>query len=152
MSARAIRRRCEQLVNTLDVPDPFDAFEMCERVARRRGRPIGLHAMPMPSGAPGIWVSAGERDYIRYARHTSPLNQEHIILHELGHLLCGHTSVVVISSEIARMLLPDIDPEAVNRVLQRTEYSTHDEREAEMIASLLLGRANRWRAVSEWSV
>jgi hypothetical protein len=152
ISNRSIRRRCRRLVDALDMPDPFDPFELCGRVANQRGRPIALHAVSMPPGTPGIWVSAGQRDYILYERDTSPLHQEHIILHELGHLLCHHTSGVAISPEISRLLLPDIDPDVVNRVLQRTVYSTHDEREAETIASLLLERANRWQPAPEWPV
>jgi hypothetical protein len=147
-----LRRQCGKLVDGLDIPVPFDADVLCARVAAGRGRPLHLRAIPMPTGGPcGVWVSAAERDFIFFEAYTSGLHQEHIKLHELGHLLSNHQTSAALAPETSRLLLPNLDPAVVNRVLQRTHYTEHEEREAEMIASLILERANRWKPISEWT-
>jgi hypothetical protein len=85
-----------------------------------------------------------DSDYIFYERHTSGLHQEHIILHEVGHLLGSHRASTLLGSDLPQLLLPDLDPQMIGRVLSRTDYSEADELEAEVIASLILARASRW--------
>ncbi|AEV84171.1 hypothetical protein ACWT_3148 [Actinoplanes sp. SE50] len=139
---RELRRRCQAVVDALEIPYPFDMALLCQRIGGHRGRPIHLIAMPMPPGGPsGVWISARDYDAIFYEADTGRPHQDHIIGHELGHLLCGHERGV--GDDLARMLLPDLDPALVRRVLQRTGYSAIDEREAEMVASLLLRAAQR---------
>jgi hypothetical protein len=152
MSTKEIRRRCQALVADLDIPVPFDAQELCARIATRRGRPIQLRAVAMPAGSPcGIWLSTAGSDYIFYEAHTSRLHQEHIIVHEIGHVLSNHHTTAVLDPETSRLLLPNLDPALVNRVLSRGHYSAAEEQEAEMIATLILQRASRWHAESEWA-
>jgi IrrE N-terminal-like domain len=152
MSKKEIRRRCQALVADLDIPVPFDAQELCARIATRRGRPIRLRAVAMPMDSPcGIWLSTAGNDYIFYEAHTSRLHQEHIIVHEIGHVLCDHYATAVLSPETSRLLLPNLDPALVNRVLSRGHCSAEEEQEAEMIASLILRRASRWQPESEWT-
>jgi hypothetical protein len=71
---------------------------------------------------------------------TSPLHREHIILHELGHLLRDHAPTEVIDDRALRLLLPTLDLDVIRRVMGRTSYSAVEEQEAEMIASLVLDR------------
>lgn len=151
MSARAVRRRCARLVDTLPIPHPFDIELLCRRIAADRGRPIGLRAISMPAGGPcGLCLAAAQQDFIFFERNTSRLHQEHITLHELGHLLSGHTAAASVMPEASRLLMPNLDPAVVSQILQRTHYSEQQEQEAETIASLILERANRWRPTSEW--
>ena len=85
-------------------------------------------------------MSTGTSDYIFYEAHTSVLHQDHIILHEVAHLLCEHQPVVS-NDEIGRLLFPDLDWKVIQRVLGRTCYARWPEQEAELIASLILARA-----------
>lgn len=143
MNLRRVQARCESLVRGLDIPDPFDVRELCDRVEIRSGRAIHLEPMPLPTEGPcGLWVATPQVDYIFYESQTSRLHQEHIIAHELGHLLCDHRLTEVVGEEATRLVLPELDPEMVKRVLQRTHYSAAEEQEAEMIASLILQQAN----------
>jgi hypothetical protein len=142
----ALTARCRARLAELDLPRPFDVQALCASVGRRRDRPIALLGLDLPPDAPcGLWLSAEHRDYIVYERATSPLHQEHIILHELGHLLCGHAGAPRLSEEHARRLFPVLDPDTVRRVLGRTGYSSEEEQEAEMLASMILLRAERHR-------
>jgi hypothetical protein len=151
MSDRAVRRRCRELVGELDIPIPFDARRLAERIAAGRGRPIDLVAFAMPAAAPcGIWFAAPDRDIIMYELHTSPLHQEHIQLHELCHILCSHEPVGSTDPQVARVLFPDLDPGVVHRSLHRTHYTLGQEQEVETLASMILARARRLRPVPEW--
>jgi hypothetical protein len=152
MNSKEMRRRCQDLIADLDIPVPFDAHKLCARVATRHGRPIRLRAVAMSVNSPcGIWLSTGGSDYIFYEEHTSRLHQEHIVTHEIGHMLCNHHTTAIFPPEISRLLLPNLDPKLVNRILSRTHYSATEEQEAEMIASLILQRTSRWHPASEWT-
>jgi hypothetical protein len=165
MSTREIRRRCQDLVRDLDVPDPFAIDRFCAGLAAKRGRPIELCPLPMPPDSPcGVWVSTARRDFIFYEEDTSLLHQEHIIMHEVGHLLTDHGGAPAddevdvdhgsgdtATATAARILLPHLDPTLVDRVLNRTAYTAVDERMAETVASMILERANRWRPTPQWT-
>jgi hypothetical protein len=78
-----------------------------------------------------------------YEPQTSALHQQHIILHELGHLLHDHEPSERVDDEVLAELFPTLDANMVRRVLGRTSYTAVEEQEAEMIASLLSERAQR---------
>jgi hypothetical protein len=137
VSDRRLRKRCEARLRDLPMPIPFDARTLCEQVARERGRPIRLFPMAGLTGVCGLWVATETTDLIFYEEVTTPPHQEHIILHELSHVLCDHYP----ESLPAQALLPSLDPEMVRRVLGRSGYSTAEEREAEMLATLIQQRA-----------
>jgi hypothetical protein len=134
----------EDVVAALDVPDPFDLDELIRRVAARRGRPIQLMPFDTAPGDPvGIWIATRTKDYICYEAATSKLHREHIILHELGHVLCGHKSTGDSAAALASLLMPSLDPAVVRRALARTVYSDPDERQAELFATVVLAGAGR---------
>jgi hypothetical protein len=146
MGERALRRRCRQLLHSLDIRPPLDVVELCERVGRQRGKAIKLiaHALPMP-GPFGAWISTPSAEFILYQKETSGPHQSHIILHELGHILAGHASdehddelVGGLDPRSVREQYPDLDPDAVRRALRRTSYDTADEFEAELVATIIL--------------
>jgi hypothetical protein len=137
-----LRKRCEQIVAGIEVPEPFDIHELCRILGLRRGRPVHLLPISLPAHSVcGMWVPTGEFDAIFYEQDTSPLHQLLIIGHELGHLIGGHRASAVLDPRASRLLLPDLDPRLVRRFLGRTRYDAEEEREAEMIGSLLLRRA-----------
>jgi hypothetical protein len=74
-----------------------------------------------------------------YDPGTSPLHAEHIVLHEVAHILSGHDGA---RDGFAR-LVPDLDPATVRRMLGRAGYPSAQEREAEMMASLIRARSAR---------
>jgi hypothetical protein len=135
----------QELISGQDIPVPFDVHELCARVSKRRGRPIRLRPLTQAGLPCGMYVALPDEDHIFYSSQTPLLHQEQIILHELGHMLCGHqaTSLGVLTKETISVLLPDLDPDMVDMFLGRTRrnYSSPDEREAEIIASLILQQA-----------
>lgn len=149
MNLRALRRRCEERLREIELPVPFDAHAFCEALAIRRGRPI--HLLPIPSdgepgGLTGACLTIAEKDFIFYESRTSEWHQDHIILHEVAHLLLGHNSDIGSDEESLRQLFPDFRPEVVRQILQRQSYTREDEREAELLATLILDRVGGVRA------
>jgi hypothetical protein len=138
-------QECSRLVTDLHIDLPFDSATFVDRLSQRRGRRIELvpiHAQPATPC--GILLSTDQADYLCYAVNTSPLHREHILLHEAGHLVCGHTGPSTVDM-LPAVLLPHLSTELVRRVLCRTSFDDVQERQAELFASLVLHRAARWR-------
>lgn len=135
---RELRRRCRTLLRALDVRPPLDVTELCDKLGEHRGRPIRLVPRPIPVPGPfGVWITTADADYILYQRETSRAHQDHIIVHELGHMLAGHASDGPNDSMLSE-IYPDLDPEAVRRALRRTAYDSKHEHEAETVATIIL--------------
>ncbi|GLY46916.1 hypothetical protein [Lentzea sp. NBRC 102530] len=139
-SWRLLRRRSRDVLAGFEVPRPFSLDALCERVSASRGRPLHLHPLPYVAAADlpcGLWVSTASADHVYHARGASRFHQQNIVLHEIGHVLCGHE----LGESDLTELLGDLDPAVVRKVLMRTRYSTPQEQEAEMVAALIRDRA-----------
>lgn len=150
MTDKALWRRCRLLADGISLPNPFDAEQFVASIAARRGRPIELMPVSAPAGGPcGLLMSTERADYILVPANTTALHRRHILLHEVGHLLCGHVGSdagadgVAIDAAAGRELMPNLSPELIRRVLGRTTYSEVEEREAELLASLIAQRVGR---------
>ena len=141
MDLKQLRRRCEARLRELDLPIPFDVHAFGEALARQRGRPIRLQPVAGGTRFYGLWVATPAADVVLYECRTSRLHQDHIILHELCHVACGHEPAPVAAEEATQLLFPDVRPEPVQRLLRRAGSPTDEEFEAELLASLILERA-----------
>ncbi|WP_416484267.1 hypothetical protein [Streptomyces sp. CL12] len=121
------------------MPEPFSADELVQRVAEMRGRPIHLESIPgIASEMPcGFWISLDDMDVIAVEDATSPMHRDHIVLHEISHMLLGHAA----GKDLHTRLPLRVDPDLVARMLGRTSYETAIEREAETLAGLIASRA-----------
>jgi hypothetical protein len=148
VEANALRARCEAVLADVYIPQPFDLGEFADHIGKRRGRPILLLPIAMsPQSPSGMWIHGERCDAIAYEQATTPLHQNHIALHEIGHLLCGHQAGDDLDGRHLRRLFPSLDAALVHRMLARTSYSTDEEQEAEMLASLILQRSGPPSAV-----
>jgi hypothetical protein len=143
MDLSQLRDRCRQLLAGVTIPTPFDIHAFCDHIATQRGRPIRL--FPIASGLTpcGLWAATESTDYIFYETSTSPLHRDHIVLHELSHMLCDHRPAPAMDDELAHQLFPDLNASLVQRVLARSVYSANEEREAELLASLIREHVDR---------
>ncbi|BDD84625.1 hypothetical protein TPB0596_43880 [Tsukamurella pulmonis] len=67
------------------------ASELVAIVAERRERPIDVTATDLTgTGITGTVLAGRDRDTIVHATGLPPFFAEHVIFHELGHLVCGH--------------------------------------------------------------
>ncbi|GGS92988.1 hypothetical protein GCM10010206_64680 [Streptomyces cinerochromogenes] len=137
----ALQRRCAAILRDLGVPRSLSLDAVCARVEELRGRPLVLRELPeeaAATGACGLWLGTDNADYVFYEARTAPLHREHIILHEIGHVLCDHhRSITDDGDGPTDRLLEGLQPHLVRRVMARTSYTTTEEQEAEMIASLI---------------
>lgn len=150
--AEDLRRRCEDRLAALDVPEPFDLDLFVERLAEARGRPLTQIPYPMGGhGSPcGMWVALADADVIFVDAATTGTQRDNIVGHELGHIVADHASDTTLAQSLGQVTLPGLsllDPAMVQRVLGRTSYSTREEQEAEVFAWLLLGRRS-WPATT----
>lgn len=145
-----LRRQCEAVVRTLDhrvgIPTPWDLNTFLDRLEQDRGRPIELipFTATVPGALCGIWVGTDSLDLIYHEEATSVLHQDHIILHEIAHMICEHTGTTLLKAEHVRsMLQTDAIKDQVQTVLGRGAYTAVEEQEAELVATLILERASR---------
>ncbi|WP_308129697.1 hypothetical protein [Kitasatospora aureofaciens] len=110
---------------------------LCEQLGDQRGRPIRLVPYPLPTPGPfGVWIATESADYILYQQETSKAHQNHIILHEVGHIMADHQGVDVDDSFLQAMT--GNCPGVVTRALRRTSYDEEHERQAELVATIIL--------------
>ncbi|WP_328654501.1 hypothetical protein OG598_12075 [Micromonospora sp. NBC_00330] len=142
---RDLRRRCEQLLddNSIVVPSPFDRHGLAAAIARHRQRPVTLRDLPASSRSgqhSGLWVHTATQDLIFVDPTRSSWEQDHITAHEVGHMLWGHEASDV---DLGEILLPDLDMTVVRAMLGRHDFTSDQEREAEMMATVIIDRAGR---------
>ncbi|MCX5192522.1 toxin [Streptomyces sp. NBC_00249] len=138
---KKLRKDGARRIAELDLPDGADMAELCRYLGEIRDRPITLVPMQMPASQPcGMWVAARDEDLIFYDANTTSAHQEHIILHELGHIICCHRGAGGLDEAGARLLFPSLDPDLVRDMLLRATYDDVQEQEAEVIAYLLSQR------------
>lgn len=140
---RELRRRCRRELQALRIEPPLRVEELCRRLGERRGRPIRLVPYPLPVPGPfGLWIGTDTADYILFQQETSKAHQDHIVLHEVGHILADHHSDEL-EDDTWSMVTPEILRGAVRKALRRTSYDEEHEREAELVATIIL----EWAAV-----
>ncbi|NJC70707.1 hypothetical protein HC031_13425 [Planosporangium thailandense] len=139
MTTRHMLRNCRAIVDSLTLPRPFSVDALLRDLAEQRGRPIKLHVLPssIMTNACGIWVSTATGDEIFVEEETTAFHREHIILHEVCHILCDHRTNHMDDSAMFSDLLPDLNSDLVKRLLARTSYTSRQEQEAELLASLI---------------
>ncbi len=138
MNERRLRKRCRSVLRELGITPPLHVPELCRLLGEHRGRPIRLvpYSLPVP-GPYGLWIAGAHADYIFFQKETSQAHQDHIVLHEVGHILADHAGDQS-DDAVWQKLLPDLSVEAINRALRRTSYVEEREREAELVATIIL--------------
>ncbi|MEU9438248.1 hypothetical protein [Streptomyces sp. NPDC048252] len=137
---RELRRYCRQLLRKLDIQPHLRIDELCLKLGQHLEKSIRLipWALPVP-GPFGLWMSRPNEEVIFYQKETTRVHQDHIILHEVGHILADH-------QDEGDEALPDLGPEfpygLTARVFRRTCYTEDYEREAELVATI----------IQEWAV
>ena len=127
---RVARERVGARIRELADTPRHDARAFIEALRLERERPIIVEAVDMEIIRPGLWglYAADEyADYILFERDTDPDHQEHIIWHEVGHLVMGHRP-----SSLHRL-----GPKLIAKALGRDRYTRREELEAELFATLM---------------
>lgn len=133
------------MARALPIPVPWDRATFITNVAELRGRPITLipHNTAVPFGSVcGLWLQRADDDLILYHEATSDYHVDHIVRHEVGHMVLGHCSPEqggnAAATRLCREFLPDFDPATVLGVLGRHDYDSPQERDAELFANMIM--------------
>ncbi|WP_431045556.1 hypothetical protein ACQUSR_29015 [Streptomyces sp. P1-3] len=143
-----MRRESRRFVRGLGLPPVGSIRELLPTIEERSGYPIRLTPAPVGSeqGMCGMWIRTTEGvDYIFVHEMTSRAHQDHIIAHEVAHILCDHRGSLPLpqAAPIPDQLLTTLDPAVVKLILGRSTYEYQDEREAELIGSYLQRHVHR---------
>jgi IrrE N-terminal-like domain len=144
-----VRQRSLEVIMRLPIPRPFDLERFRVALGRHRERPLrfiparttaktAARTAGAAGGPDGLWVATANADHIFYDQDATPLRQLHIIAREIGHMVLEHQGAPASTSEIARLLLPSLDPALIIATLGRTSYTLAEEQEADLFAALLL--------------
>ncbi|MCM6778067.1 ImmA/IrrE family metallo-endopeptidase [Nocardia sp. CDC159] len=132
---RDIDAHCAELVAALAARSaPAAVGAVVRVVADRTGRPIELR--PVSLGGTevfGLWVALADHDLILYDSTASPAHRNHIVQHELGHIVLGHGPLP--SAEYANSRC-------------RSDFHDPVEEEAELFARRLTWRLTRYSATA----
>lgn len=86
-----------------------------------------------------MWLATPSVDYVFHEADTPRSHRDHIVVHEIAHMLCGHTSPI--DAELAQLLMPNTNPTLIRRLMGRTGYANAEEQEAEMMATVIMEQA-----------
>ena len=99
MNRSQLRKLCQRTMRELELRPPLDVELLCEALGRHRGRPIIVVPSDELSGRRKFgftWDDPSEEAVlIMYESRTTWTHQMMIILHELGHLICGHPGTAI---------------------------------------------------------
>ncbi len=73
MGSGNLRRRCEQKIRELHLPQPFDMDKLRQILAAERGKSLTFHPLPQPTspGLPsGMWLATERGDHVFYDAQT----------------------------------------------------------------------------------
>lgn len=72
------------------LPNPWDIAVLCDWLAEQRKRPLLLRPIDLPAFPFGLWYDDGQRDHVLYRAELAGLHRDHVILHELCHMIADH--------------------------------------------------------------
>ena len=130
------RRQARLLMQLLTVPAPWSITDLCAQVAIIRGRELIVEAADTNLATATVRREA-HRDVITYRRdHHNP---DHVIAHELAHLLAGDLDGPADLSDGV-----DADVAGAARIMMRDcAYGSFREQVAESFAGLVMERARQ---------
>lgn len=136
--------RLERILSSLKYD--FRHFTMADFIARiegQTGRRIHFVSWAMPRKVFGAWTSGPDEDYIFFSERLPPLLQNHVQLHEIAHILCGHKTTTIEKPQ---------DLERVGLLLRSSTHDDPQEHEAEWLAGVIQAEVIRFNLIHELSV
>lgn len=129
--------RAAQAFKGLRLPTHLTLGRLVEVVEGIRCRPIEIDVTGALNGGSvcGLWLSTDTAEIILHAATPSALHRQQFVLHELGHMVLRHDELVL-PSDYASVLFPNLSGDLVTRVLARSSFIDHVEAAAESLADL----------------
>lgn len=135
--------KIRQSIKSLKVNDGITFEEFLHNAKMLSQKEFEFIKCEMPVGVTGS-ISIGEKAYIFYDANVSPLHQIQIKLHEIAHLILGHTAGQELTKEIefknSILKTQEVYDKMLQGQLKREQYNDTQEKEAELLATEILGR------------
>ncbi|WP_327370663.1 hypothetical protein [Streptomyces sp. NBC_01217] len=145
------RPRRPDILAALKLPHVTNIRDLSDEVSRRTGRKVVLEPQEQAPSVCGACAVTESAVFVFYDPRTSSLHQDHIIAHEFSHLLLGHHENRPVSA-LPPAFITSVDPATVQMMLGRAKYDEDEERDTELLASLLQRRIiDRWLRSDESS-
>ncbi|OKK14770.1 hypothetical protein AMK16_29980 [Streptomyces sp. CB00455] len=147
-------RDCRKYVRSLMLDPYSSAHELCDQIGSVRGRPIRVIEARLPIPGPmGVWVCRTDDDVVIVQDLAVGAHRDHIVLHELAHILCEHEGERYRHDEPALSALGHA-PDGGAVVRFRSVHDSAAEREAELLAAAFAEFAidDRAEAGMAWDV
>lgn len=135
---RTRRTQARQIVDALVLPEPWSSEALIAQVGRKLGRRVRIERRPaMGDGITGTIFRLSEEDVIFYREDLIGLHRDHVLCHELAHLLAGHLEGPEAYHGASDNHLAHAFAVMLNRQCQ---YGETRERVAEEIAEMIMVR------------
>ncbi|MCE7003815.1 hypothetical protein LWC34_13395 [Kibdelosporangium philippinense] len=112
---------------------PWRIEDLCTALAAKRGRPLLLHELDLAALPFGLWYFDGDRDHIISRAGVTGYHRDHIILHEICHMLADHN---------AAPATPDGLTDVIATAMANPHTTSHEEL-AEAFATVVLKQARK---------
>jgi hypothetical protein len=143
---RSLRAFCEAAIGLLDLPHRFTQAQLIAAAERFIGMPIVYEPVDMRRRKScGMRKRYADREVIEYERYTSTLHQLVILAHEIAHVILKHQGLEDLAEVQSDEELAEEIDWSVLGLSRRTSYEDQEEREAEMLATMILHRVYRNR-------
>ncbi|MFI5783665.1 hypothetical protein [Nocardia sp. NPDC051570] len=125
---------CRRYVRSLRLEPYASAYELCDQMSSLRARPIRVVEWRLPIPGPmGVWIARECDDVVVVQELATRSHRDHIVLHELAHILCEHEGETLPGYEPELPVLNGVATEGAT-LRFRSAYDTTSEREAELLA------------------
>ncbi|MGW7292816.1 hypothetical protein ACWGIB_10575 [Streptomyces xiamenensis] len=162
-----LHRLLRRELRSLGATHPLNVEELCDALGKRRGRTLYLRPAPLAKPGPsGYWAEYETFDVILYQQETTRLHQEHIILHEVGHILVAEEEegAPVNAEETSHdpdhgtnsvegwaEMLPVFGESAIKRLARRCSYEDGEECQVELAATIIMEWSSVMDSTTPWS-
>lgn len=145
---------CVAIAEQLRMPQPFTLEAFCEGVAEQRGRPLillPLDGPPDPELPCGIWLGLDVADLVFYDALAAEILKMQIILHEISHMLLGHTApeLSLVDPDGTHEADLTVTSEHLQRLLDRSHHAISGLDRPELpVGAIIRAEAARIRALA----
>ncbi|MBX3037422.1 MAG: hypothetical protein KF758_10990 [Anaerolineales bacterium] len=136
MEDQGITQKVRKIYKEWGLPSAEGIDDVISLIESKRKKKIEVFEHFLPKGLNGLWAPTSSRDCIFLHIAATPIHKQHILTHELSHLLLGHTPLLTGSEQIYTFLTSYITE--VRGHLARSSFDAQEEQEAELMGSLLL--------------
>lgn len=134
----------------MNLPSAVTRDSVVAGVVARRGRPIRLVPVPhrvLRGNHFGMWLARVSDDVIVFTDDTSDMHATHIVCHEIAHMELHHDREPVGDTTLdpaqLRDLAPSVGSSEIVSAFGRSNYSSKQEYDAELLATHIMARVNR---------